>query len=167
MNSEGDTRHKGMKPTDWTFRVGLPASQAYQVLQALASGDVRRRLRGVREVEPLGDGRSAWFADPRGRPVKLSVAVTGQSPYDSLSLTATGKGIEVAVDVTLRSLDAGSCECALTLYRRLSFAFEFVAAPILKAQHDRIGREIAPTLEDIARDYPELAGGGGPQGTPV
>ena len=87
MNSEGDTRHKGMKPTDWTFRVGLPASQAYQVLQALASGDVRRRLRGVREVEQLGDGRSAWFADPRGRPVKLSVAVN-----------MSNKNQEVAID---------------------------------------------------------------------
>jgi hypothetical protein len=147
-----------MKPTDWTFPVGLPASQVYQVLQALASGDVRRRLRGVREVEPLGDGRSTWYADPRGRPMKLSVAVAGQSPYDSLSLTAAGKGIEVAVDVTLRSLDASSCECALTLYRRLSFAFEIVAASMLKGQHDRIGSQIAPALEDIAKDYPEFAG---------
>ena len=148
-----------MKPADWTFRVGLPASQVYQVLLALASGDVRRPLRGVREVKPLGDGRSSWFADPRGRPMQLSVAVTGQSPYDSISLTATGKGIELAIDVTLRSLDAGSCECSLTLYRRLSFAFEIVAAPILRAQHDRIVREIAPALEDIAKDYPEFAGG--------
>ena len=38
-------------------------------------------------------------------------------------------------------------------------------APILRAQHDRIGREIAPALEDIVKDYPELAGGDGPEGT--
>jgi hypothetical protein len=149
-----------MKPTGWTFPVALPANQVYRVLFALASGDVRRPLRGVREVKPLGEGRSSWFADPRGRPMQLSVAVTGQSPHDSLSLTATGKGIELAVDVTLRSLDAGSSECTLTLYRRLSFTFEFVAAPMIRAQHERIGREISSALEDIAKDYPEFAGGG-------
>jgi hypothetical protein len=148
-----------MKPTDWTFPVALPASQIYQVLQALASGDVRRRLRGVREIEPLGNGRSAWYADPRGRPMKLSVAVTGQSPFDSLSLTATGKGIELAADITLRSLDAASTECTVTVYRRLSFAFEIVAASMLKGQHDRIGSQIAPALEDVAKDYPEFARG--------
>jgi len=93
------------------------------------------------------------------------VAVTGQPSHDSISLTATGKGIELAIDATLRSPDAGSSECSLTLYRRLSFAFEIVAAPILRAQHDRIGREIAPALEDIVKDYPELAGGDGPEGT--
>jgi hypothetical protein len=155
-----------MKPTDWTFPIALPASQVYQVLFALASGDVRRRLRGVREVKPLGAGRSSWFADPRGRPMQLSVAVTEQSPYDSMSLTATGKGVELAVDVTLRSMDVDSTECALTLYRRLSFAFEFVAAPMIRAQHDRVGREIASALVDIAKDYPEFAGGGEPAGTP-
>jgi hypothetical protein len=155
-----------MKPTDWTFRVGLPTSQVYQVLFALASGDVRRRLRGVREVKPLGEGRSAWFADPRGRPMQLSVAVTELSPYDSIALTATGKGIGLAVDVTLRSLDAGSCECALTLHRRLSFAFEFVAASALRAQHERIGKEIASAFEDIAKDYPEFAAGSGADDTP-
>ena len=166
MSSAGGNGHKGMKPTDWTFRVGLPASHVYQVLFALASGDARRRIRGVREIEPLGDGRSTWFADPRGRPMKLSVAVTVQSPYDSISLTATGKGIEAVVDVTLRSLDANSCECSLTLYRRLSFAFEFIAGPALKTQHERIGREMAPALQDIAKDYPEFAGGGGADDTP-
>jgi hypothetical protein len=150
-----------MKPTGWTFPVALPANQVYLVLFALASGDVRRPLRGVREVKPLGEGRSSWFADPRGRPMQLSVAVSGQSPHDSMSLTATGKGIELAVEVTLRSLDAGSSECSLTLYRRLSFAFEFVAASMLKGQHDRIGSQIASALQDIARDYPEFASGGG------
>jgi uncharacterized membrane protein len=158
VSSEHDTRHKGMKQTDWTSRVGLPASQVYQVLFALASGDVRRPIRGVSEVKPLGDGRSAWVVDARGRRMDLSVAVTGQSPHDSMSLAATGKGVEVAMDVALRSLDAGSTQCSLTLYRHLSFAFEIVAAPILRAQHDRIARELAPGLEDIARDYPEFAG---------
>jgi hypothetical protein len=166
VSSAGGNDRKGMKPTDWTFPVGLPTSQVYQVLFALASGDVRRPLRGVREIQPLGDGRSTWFADPRGRPMKLSVAVTGQSAYDSISLTATGKGIEAAVEVTLRGLDANSCECSLTLHRRLSFAFEFIAGPALKTQHDRIGREMAPALQDIAKDYPEFAGGGGADDTP-
>ena len=166
VSSAGGNGHQGMKPTDWTFRVGLPTSQVYQVLFALASGDVRRPLRGVREVKPLGEGRSSWFADPRGRPMQLSVAVTGQSPHDSISLPASGKGIELVVDVTLRSLDAGGCECALTLYRRLSFTFEFVAASALRAQHERIGKEIASALEDIAKDYPEFAGGGSADDTP-
>ena len=165
MSSESGTRHKGMKSTGWTFRVGLPASQIHRVLLALASGDVRRPLRGVTQVKSLSEGRSAWVLDARGRHMELSVAVTGQSSHDSISLTATGKGIELAIDATLRSPDAGSSECSLTLYRRLSFAFEIVAAPILRAQHDRIGREIAPALEDIVKDYPELAGGDGPEGT--